>query len=88
MGMTLVNQYSARLDAKKRLTLRGIKTEFFQVKVFSDGQVMLEPRVLVPPSAVSKRTLKMLAGSVANLKKGRASAPVDLAQAARLAQNA
>ena len=88
MGMTLVNQYSARLDAKKRLTLRGIKTEFFQVKVFSDGQVMLEPRVLVPPSAVSKRTLKMLEGAVANFKKGRVSAPVDIAQATRLAQNA
>ena len=88
METTVVNQYSARLDAKKRLTLRGIKTEFFQVKVFSDGQVMLEPRVLVPPSAVSKRTLKMLEASVANLKKGCASAPVDLARAARLAAKA
>lgn len=86
--MTLINQYSARLDAKKRLTLRGIKTDFFEVKVFSDGQVMLEPRVLVPPSAVSKRTLKMLAAAVANLKKGRASMPVDLTQAARLAEDA
>jgi hypothetical protein len=38
----------------------------------------LEPRVLVPPQAVSGRTLKMLDKSVAGLKKGLASAPVDL----------
>jgi hypothetical protein len=37
-----------------------------------------EPRVLVPPRAVSVRTLKMLDKSVVALKKGLASAPVGL----------
>jgi len=38
----------------------------------------LEPRVLVPPQTVFARTLKMLDKSVASLKKGLASTPVDL----------
>ncbi|MEI6178218.1 MAG: hypothetical protein WCS43_15090 [Verrucomicrobiota bacterium] len=39
---------------------------------------MLEPRVLVPPDAIPAKTLKMLDHSVANLKKGKVSAPIDL----------
>jgi hypothetical protein len=45
--------------------------EFFAVKVFSDGHVLLEPRVLVEPAGISERTLRMMDQSVANLKKNR-----------------
>jgi hypothetical protein len=86
MESTLINRYSTRVDAKKRLTLRGVKAEYFDVKVFSNGNVMLEPRVLVPPGAISKRALRVLEASIENLKRGRASAPVDLAKAARFAK--
>jgi len=40
--------------------------------------ILLVPRVLVPAEAISARSLKMLDKSVANLKKGLASAPIDL----------
>ena len=60
MSVTVVKEYEAHLDAKKRITVRGAEAEHFAVKVFEDGHVLLEPRVLVPPEAVSKRTLKML----------------------------
>jgi hypothetical protein len=44
----------------------------------SNGCYLLEARVLVPPRAVSARTLRMLDRSVGSVKKGMASVPVDL----------
>ncbi len=49
------------------------------VEVLSNGTYLLEPRVLVPLEAISARSMKMLDKSAANLKKGFASAPIDLA---------
>jgi hypothetical protein len=51
----------------------------FHVKALSNGAYVLEPRVLVSPAAISARSLRTLDKSVANLKKGLASAPIDLA---------
>ena len=78
MTTSVLTQYTAHLDAKKRLTIRGALAEFFAVKVFADGHVMLEPRVLVDPDTISKRTLRMMDQSAANLKKRQASPAVDL----------
>src|SRR5712692_12048518 len=75
---TVIERYDVAADAKKRINLRNAKTKYFHVKAFSNGCYVLEPRVLVPPQAVSARSLKMLDKSVANLKKGIASAPIDL----------
>ena len=77
-GITVVKDYDVAADDKKRISLRGSKTKYFHVKALSNGCFLLEPRVLVPPQAVSARSLKMLDKSVASLKKGLASAPVDL----------
>ena len=65
-------------DAKNRISLRGAKVKYFHVRALSDGGYLLQPRVLVPPDAIPPRTLKMLERSVAQLKRGKASAPVDL----------
>ena len=77
-GITVVERYDVAADNKKRINLRGARTKYFHVKAFSNGCYLLEPRVLVPPHAISNRSLKMLGKSVASLKKGLASAPVDL----------
>ena len=77
-GITVLERYDVAADDKKRITLRGAKTKYFHVKALSNGCYVLEPRVLVPPHAISSRSLKMLSKSVASLKKGLASAPVDL----------
>ena len=77
-GMAVLQQYDVAADAKKRISLRGATAKYFHVKAYSNGAFMLEPRVLVPPDAISARTLKMLDHSAANLKKGLASEPVDL----------
>jgi hypothetical protein len=76
--LMVVEDYDVAADAKKRISLRNAKTKYFHVKVLSNGCFYLEPRVLVSPQAISARSLKMLDKSVASLKKGLASAPVDL----------
>jgi len=78
MSATVIKEYDAHLDAKKRVTLRGTEVQYYAVKMFSDGRVMLEPRVLVPPEAISKRTLKMLDRAARNFKRGKVSEPIDL----------
>ena len=77
-GITVVDHYDVAADEKKRINLRGAKTKYFHVKALSNGCYLLEPRVLVPLNAISTRSLKMLGKSVASLKKGLASATVDL----------
>src|SRR6266516_1887647 len=78
-GLTVVEQYDVAADAKKRINLRNAKTKYFHVKALSNGDYVLEPRVLVSPAAISARSLKMIEQSAANLKQGRASAPIDFA---------
>lgn len=78
-GLTIVKRYDVAADGKKRISLRGAApSSFFHVKMFSNGAYLLEPRVLVAPEAVSPRTLKRIQNSVANLKAGKVSAPIDL----------
>ena len=77
-GINILEHYDVAADAKKRINLRGAKTKYFHVKALSNGCYVLEPRVLVPPHAISARSLKMLDKSVENLKMGLASATVDL----------
>ena len=76
--MTPVTQYDARIDVKKRLTLRGASYDFYHVQEYPDGRIVLEPRQLVAPHELSKKTLKTLDSSMANLKKGKVSKPIDL----------
>ena len=78
MSVTLVKEYDAHLDMKKRVTLRGAEAEYYAVRMFEDGRIVIEPRVLVPPEMISKRTLKMLDKAATNLKKGKVSKPIDL----------
>ena len=65
---TVVEAYDVAADAKKRISLRHAKTKYFHVQALSNGCFLLEPRVLVPPTAISARSLKMLDRSVAHLK--------------------
>lgn len=78
MKPVVIKEYDAHLDVKKRITLREAGAEYYAVKMFDDGCIMLEPRVLVPPETVSKRTLKMLDKAAMNFKNGKVSAPIDI----------
>ena len=78
MSATLVKQYDAHLDMKKRVTLRGAEAEYYAVQMFDDGHILLEPRLLVPPEAVSRKGLQMLDRAATNFKNGKVSQPIDL----------
>ena len=64
--------------AKKRLTLRGAKYDYYEVQEYDNGIILLEPRELVRPEEISKRTLQMMDESIRNLNAGKVSAPIDL----------
>jgi hypothetical protein len=76
--VTVVRDYDVAADAKSRISLRGARTKYFHVMALSNGSFLLEPRVLVAPDKIPARTRKMLESSVASLKRGKASAPIDL----------
>lgn len=78
--MPKVTEYDARLDVKKRLTLRGASFEYYHVQELPDGRIMLDPRALVSPFELSKKTLATMDASMADVKKGRASKPIDLSK--------
>lgn len=73
-----IKEYDARLDSKKRITLRGAQTMFYRVREKGDGTIILSPRVLVHPDEISAKTLSTIDQSVDSLKKGKASKTVDL----------
>lgn len=77
---TTVRKYDAKMDSKKRITLRNAMYEYYHVEEFEDGRIVLEPRELVPPFQISERSLAMMDKSIENLKQGRVSKPVDLSQ--------
>ena len=76
--MNIVKEYEAKLDSKHRITIRGSDFQYFQVKQYGDGHLELLPRVLVDPKDISGNTLKMMDESIANLKKGNVSEPINL----------
>lgn len=76
--MAPVKEYDARIDIKKRVTLRGARYDHYHVQEYSDGRILLEPRELVAPFEVSKKTLATMDQSIKNLKKGKTSKPIDL----------
>ena len=74
----VIKEYDAKIDTKKRITLRGSSYEYYHVIEFPNGKIELEPRVLVEPFEISEDTLRMVDASMSNLKKGKASEPIDL----------
>lgn len=56
--MGTVREYDAKLDARKRLTIRDAGYEHYHVRELDDGTVVLQPRVLVPPNALTAEVLR------------------------------
>lgn len=73
-----VKEYDAKLDSKKRLTIRGARTKYYHVTEREDGTIELSPRELVHPDEVSKRTLEMIDEAISKFKAGEVSEPVNL----------
>lgn len=75
---TVTRTYDAKVDAKRRITLRNARFEYYNVKEYQDGSILLEPREYAAPFSVSANTLAMMDSAIKGLKQGEASDPVDL----------
>lgn len=76
----ILKEYDAKIDSKKRLSIRTNSYKYYHVKEYEDGYILLEPRVLVEPFSISDNTLQMLDSSVSNLKEGKVSETIDLSK--------
>lgn len=77
---TLLREYDAHVDSKKRLTLRSALYEYYHVSELADGRIVLEPRELTVPFSVSANTLKMMDTAVENFKAGKVTEEIDLSE--------
>ena len=75
---TAVKEYDAKMDSKKRITLRNALFEYYYVEEYDDGTIVLEPRELVPPFQISEKSLAMMDQAMENLRQGNVSSAVDL----------
>jgi hypothetical protein len=55
-AIKILQDYDVAADAKNRISLRGAKTKYFNVKALSNGCYVLEPRVLVSPDKLPTDT--------------------------------
>ena len=76
--MEAIKNYTVHIDDKKRITLRGALYQYYNVKEYINGCIILEPRELVVPDSISKRTLKVMDKAIENYKIGEVSEPIDL----------
>ena len=76
--MEAVKNYDVHIDSKKRVTLRGAIYQYYNVREYDNGCIMLEPRELTIPEEISARTLTSMDQAVRNFKLGQVSDPVDL----------
>ena len=71
-------EYDAKVDAKKRITIRNANYNYYHVREMDSGVILLEPRELRAPFQISANTLAMMDKSIQNFKAGNVSAPIDL----------
>ena len=76
--MEAVRDYTVHIDDKKRVTLRGAIYQYYNVKEYKNGCIILEPRELTVPDSISARTLEDMDRVVENFKMNKVSDPVDL----------
>ena len=74
----LVREYDAKIDSKKRITLKESLFEYFHIKQYKDGRVLLEPRILTEPSTISNKTIRMMDNSIKNYRKRKVSKTIEL----------
>ena len=68
--------YDAKVDSKKRITIRNPKYDYYHVTEKENGVIILEPRELVDPLTISKKSLDAIDESMKNVKDGNIYGPV------------
>ena len=73
-----LKEYDAKIDSKKRITIRNPFFDYYHVIEQENGVIILEPRKLIDPLTISKKTLDSMDKSIKNLEKGKVHGPVKL----------
>lgn len=76
--MEAVKDYTVHIDNKKRVTLRGAMYQYYNVREYQNGCIILEPRELKVPETISAKTLKDMDKAIANFKNNAVSDAIDL----------
>ena len=76
--MEAVKNYDVHIDSKKRVTLRGARYQYYNVREYDNGCIILEPRELAIPEEISSKTLSSMDQAIRNFKRSQVSDPVDL----------
>ena len=76
--METIKDYTVHIDSKKRVTLRGASYQYYNVKEYENGCIMLEPRELTVPEGISAKTLKDMERAIENFRMGTVSPAIDL----------
>ncbi|MGE5352562.1 MAG: hypothetical protein ACM3P0_10795 [Acidobacteriota bacterium] len=77
MSPAVLKEYTAKLDSKKRVTIRGAKYDHYKVQILKNGQILLKPQVVVDLEAIPPKTLDMIEKSMKNFKKGKVYGPIN-----------
>ena len=77
-SIMIKKDYIAHLDGKKRITLRGAEYQYYNVKEYGNGCILLEPREVRLPDSISVKTLNAMDAAIRNYKNGISAPPVDL----------
>ncbi len=76
--MESYRDYTAHIDQKKRITLRNARYQYYNVKEYPNGCIILEPRELKAPDTISARTLADMDAAIRNFKSDKVAQEVDL----------
>ena len=76
--MNAVKDYTVHIDSKKRVTLRGALYQYYNVKEYDNGCIMLEPRELTVPDSISAKSLEDMDRAIQNFNMGKVSETIDL----------
>ena len=74
----VLKTYDAKLDSKKRITIRNPRYEYYHVIEQENGIIILRPRKLIDPLTVSEKTLSDMDKSMENIKDDKVYGPVKL----------
>lgn len=73
-----IKDYTVHVDNKKRITLRGALFQYYNVKEYENGCIILEPRELTVPEGISANTLKDMDRAIENFKMGDVSPAINI----------
>lgn len=76
--MEALKDYTVHIDSKKRITLRGAMYQYYNVKEYNNGCIILEPRELTVPDTISAKTLSDMDNAIKNFKANSVSPAIDL----------